>query len=82
MIYDLQSAKEFMEQCKYPFELNIPDTEKVIVCFAGDSKSPLKFEVFQQVDEYTCKEEKTYTNACAIRQCYFYRKHINAYFNN
>ena len=79
MIDSLQSAKEFLTQCKVAFDVRI-DKKNFITCFAGDDDIPCRVGVYELIDEWTDCQITAFYGIDAIKACYRLRKFINAKF--
>ena len=82
MVDSLESAKEFLAQCKVAFDLKLPDRKTLLTFFGGDDYIPCKVGKYEKVDEWTDVEVTVVYGNEAIKACYQNRKYINAYFRN
>ncbi len=82
MVDSLESAKEFLAQCKVAFDLKLPDRKTILTFFGGDDYIPCKVGKYENVDEWTDVEVTVVYGNEAIKACYQNRKYINAYFRN
>ena len=74
MIDSLESAREFLSQCKNPFRLY---TSRGYWEFTQNRVS-----LMRNVDEWTDVEVYKHEGEKAVSAAYKLRKHINAYFKN
>lgn len=78
MIYNLQTAKDFLLNCKNKFILNL--SEKIILTFfSGNDCIPCMVRRVEMINAFQSDISTVYGNA-AIKSCYQYRKYINRYF--
>lgn len=82
MVDSLESAKEFLAQCKVVFDLKLPDRKTLLTFFGGDDYIPCKVGKYEKVDDWTDVEVTVVYGNEAIKACYQNRKYINAYFRN
>ena len=82
MVDSMESAKDFLAQCKVAFDLKLQDRKTFFTFYAGDNKIPCKVGKYERMDEWVDYEVQVFYGDAAIKACYQNRKYINAYFRN
>lgn len=82
MVDSMESAREFLSQCKVAFDLVLPDGKTFFTFYAGKDYIPCMVGKYERVDEFTDFECDIVYGDKAVKACYQYRKYINAYFRN